>query len=134
MGIMHYEHENLKRKPSSGFTLLEIMVALAVIAIALVSLLALGNRSLDIHGRLQKITVATLLAQQKMTETEHQASRSGIAVITANQGEFEKPNDIYSWQRTVAETPLPAVKMVTVTVLWGAAEENERVDVTSFLF
>ena len=134
MGIMHYEHEGRQLKASSGFTLLEIMVALAVIAIALVSLLALGNRSLDIHGRLQKITVATLLAQQKMTETEHQASQSGIAVITADQGEFEKPNENYSWQRTIEETPLPAVKMVTVTVLWGAAEENERVDVTSFLF
>lgn len=119
---------------AGGFTLLEIMVALAIIGVALVSLLALGNRSLSVNTRLQKITVATLLAQQKMTEAEHQSGRSGVAILNDEEGTFAEPHDGYRWQIAIAETPLPAVKMVTVTVLWGEAQYNESVDVTSFLF
>lgn len=117
-----------------GFTLLEIMVALAIIAVALVSLLGLGNRSVHVNERLQRITVATLLAQEKMTQTEHEASQGGVATVSGEQGEFDKPYDLYRWERTIEETPLPAVKMVTVSVMWGDREENEVVDVTSFLF
>ena len=129
-----------KCKPSSsnmisrGFSLLEIMVALAIIGIALISLLALGNRSLDVNERLQKITVATLLAQQKMTDTEYQASRDGLAGMSEEEGGFKEPYNHFRWQRTINATPLPAVRMVTITVLWGDAEYNESVDVTSFLF
>lgn len=117
-----------------GFTLLEIMIALAIIGIALISLLALGNRSLVVNERLQKITVATLLAQQKMTDTEYQAGRDGLAGMSNAEGFFAEPYDDFRWQRIIAGTPLPAVKMVTITVLWGDEAYNESVDVTSFIF
>lgn len=117
-----------------GFTLLEIMVALAIIGIALVSLLALGNRSIGVNDRLQHLTRATLLAQQKMAESENLARSGGIAGLNEEQGDFAEPFTAYRWQVRFSETPLPAVRMVTVTVLWGEAARNESVDVTSFLF
>jgi general secretion pathway protein I len=117
----------------SGFTLLEIMIALAIVSIAMVSLLALANRSIGVHDRLQRITTATLLAQQKMAETEVNA-RSGTLQGAENQGEFSGPYAAYRWQIAYADTPLPAVRMVTVTVLWGDEKRNELVDLTSFIF
>lgn len=117
----------------SGFTLLEIMIALAIVSIAMVSLLALANRSIGVHDRLQRMTTATLLAQQKMAETELNAEQ-GTAVETELQGVFSDPHADYRWQIAYAETPLPSIKMVTVTVLWGDEERNELVDLTSFIF
>jgi general secretion pathway protein I len=122
-----------QRRPG-GFTLLEIMVALAIIGTVLIALLSLGNRSLAVNDRLQRTTRATLLAQQKMAESENQARHAGVSQLSAEQGTFAEPFTEYRWQRTITTTPLPSVKMVTVTVLWGASERNEGVDVTSFLF
>jgi general secretion pathway protein I len=117
----------------NGFTLLEIMIALAIVSIAMVSLLALANRSIGVHDRLQRITTATLLAQQKMAETEVNA-RHGTLQSAESQGVFSGPYADYRWQIAYADTPLASVQMVTVTVLWGDEERNELVDLTSFIF
>lgn len=117
----------------SGFTLLEVMIALAIISIALVSLLSLGNRSIGINGRLQKMTQATLLAQHKMTELEFSAEQ-GALEFQADEGAFAAPFESYRWQTTFEDTLLASVKMVTVTVFWGDEKKNEMVDISSFLF
>ena len=106
-----------KKSQRGGFTLLEIMIALAIVSIAMVSLLSLANRSIGVHDRLQRIT-----------------ARHGALEGAEVQGEFSEPYAAYRWQITYAETPLPSVQMVTVKVLWGDEERNELVDLTSFIF
>ena len=124
----------VKSEDQQAFTLLEIMVALAIVGVAMVALLSLGNRSIGVHDRLQHLTQATLLAQQKMAESELEASRDGVAQLTDSSGAFIEPFTDYHWRIAISRTPLPAVQMVTVTVLWGDEDRNEGVDVTSFLF
>ena len=121
------------QKRADGFTLLEVMVALAIISIALVSLLTLGNRSIATHARLQQLTQATLLAQQKMAVTEVEA-RLGRLDQSLQEGIFPEPYSAYSWRLEFADTPLASLKTVTVTVVWGEEGKNEAVALTSFLF
>lgn len=116
-----------------GFTLLEIMVALAIISVALVALLALGNRSIATHARLQQLTQATLLAQQKLATAEVDA-RLGRLEQIRQEGVFPEPYAAYRWRLEFADTPLPTIRTVTVTVAWGEEDRNEFVDLTSFLF
>lgn len=116
-----------------GFTLLEIMVALAIISVALVALLALGNRSIATHARLQQLTQATLLAQQKLATAEVDA-RLGRLEQIRQEGVFPEPYAAYRWRLEFADTPLPSIRTVTVTVAWGEEDSNEFVDLTSFLF
>lgn len=118
---------------SPGFTLLEVMIALAIVAIALVTLLALGNRSIGIHARLQRMTQATLLAQRQMTAVEIR-ERASKSEPQAEEGTFEPPFEGYRWRTAYEETPVPSVRMVTVTVAWGDEARNERVDLNSFIF
>lgn len=117
----------------SGFTLLEIMIALAIISIALVALLGLANRAIGVHDRLHRVTQATLLAQQMMAETEVRAQHGTLAK-NDSAGVFSDPYGEYRWTIAYADTPLPSVKMVTVTVLWGNKELHDQVDLTSFIF
>ena len=122
-----------KRRSTGGFSLLEVMIALAIVSIALVSLLALGNRSIGVHERLQRITQATLLAQHKMAETES-SSQNGQQEFNDEEGIFNEPFGIYRWRLEYSGTPLPSVQMVTVTVSWGDEDKNELVSIDSFVF
>lgn len=113
---------------AAGFTLLEVMIALIIVATALMALLSLGNRSIDVHDRLQKTTRATLLAQYKMAEFE----TTGLPEDRATES-FAAPFEEYRWRFAVAETPLPSIIEVKVIVAWGNEQNNEAVDLTSFL-
>ena len=110
----------------TGFTLLEVMIALAIVSIALVSLLSLGNRSVAVQNRVQRLTQATLLAQQKMAETEV-GSRRGTLEKQRQEGSFPAPYTEYRWRLEFAETPLSAVLLATVTVVWGDERKNEEI-------
>ena len=58
------------RGNSDGFTLLEVMVAIAILGTALVSLLSLHHQSMQSVIRAQDMTRASMLAQAVMTEAE----------------------------------------------------------------
>jgi general secretion pathway protein I len=119
--------------PQNGFTLLEVMIAVAIVGIALVALLGLGNRSIEVNGRLQKITQATLLAQHRMTEIETVPLSAGVE-LQQEEGNFDPPFEAYRWRVAYEEVPLLAeVHMVTVTVAWGDEARNEMVEFSSFL-
>jgi len=109
------------------------MVALAIVAIALVALMGLGNRSIAVNARLQKITQATLLAQQRMTEIETQAGQGGVQTLN-EEGVFDEPFAEFRWRLKYEDTPLPNLRIVTVIVAWGDEARNESVDLNSFVF
>ena len=123
----------LRRNGSSGgFTLLEVMIALAIISIALITLLGLANRSIAVHERLQRLTQATLLAQEKLSELEGAAAADSA---TDDEGVFEEPFENYTWEVSYSDTPLPSVKMISVSVIWGnGATAGEVVTLDSFIF
>ncbi|MCF6179391.1 MAG: prepilin-type N-terminal cleavage/methylation domain-containing protein [Geopsychrobacter sp.] len=112
-----------------GFTLLEVMIALAIIGIALVVILGLTQRSILVNEQLQQITRATLLAKQKMAEIEHGINSD----FDRNQGIFVKPNQSYRWQMITTPTPIIGISQIDLSVLWGKEEENELVTLTSFI-
>jgi len=117
----------------NGFTLLEVMIALAVVAIALTALLSLANRTIQVQAEQQNLTRATQLAQGKMTEYETM-HRLGRDSSIADAGVFAEPFSRYRWNIAFSDTVLPEVMQVTVTVLWGKKKNIEMVDLTSFVF
>jgi general secretion pathway protein I len=115
-----------------GFTLLEVIIALAVVSISLVTLLGLSNRCLQVHRKLQNVTTATLLAQQQMNWFEAE-SQSGTLSFVEQNGRFEDPFEQFLWTTRFEDTLVEAVKMITVSVSWDGEEKTSSVDLTSFL-
>ncbi|MCD6526904.1 MAG: prepilin-type N-terminal cleavage/methylation domain-containing protein [Desulfuromonas sp.] len=118
---------------TAGFTLLEVMIALAIIGTALIACLTLTNRCIHSHEQVQRITTGTMLAQHKMSELEA-ASRSGELDSSRQQGIWDEPYSQYRWQVEFSDTPIAGVQQVTVSILWGDPDRNEEVSIDSFLF
>ena len=58
------------RRKSRGFTLLEVMVAMALLAIGLVAVMSLLNRSLALHSRARELRQDTEMAAELMGAIE----------------------------------------------------------------
>jgi general secretion pathway protein I len=108
------------RSIARGFTLLEVMIAIAFIGIAMLALLALHRQNLQAVIRTQNLTRAAMLAQGLMSEAETE----GAPPLGTTQGDFSK---IYSgsdfrnfrWKRTVDQSPFANIRRVHVSVLYG---------------
>lgn len=120
------------RRTECGFTLLEVLVALTILAVSLVSLLGLHNYSLALVIREQNLTPALLLAQEMMTRTPLE----GLAAASQHpSGDFATIHPGlypgFRWQRQILPTEIDSLWEVRVWVLWGE-QEGERCELTYF--
>jgi general secretion pathway protein I len=74
-----------------GFTLLEVMVAMAILAMAMMALSDLVSQSLRNHTRAVRLEVATLLARGKLAALQDEFDRTGFKDFDQDdEGTFEK--------------------------------------------
>ena len=90
--------------PATGFTLLEVLVAVAIVAIALVAFMGLHLHSLDDTIRAQDLTTAVLLAQGKL------AAMGEFPETGEAGGKFAGPElERFQWATAVTERTLDAL-------------------------
>lgn len=85
------------KKP--GFTLLEIMVAIALISIVLVTVLRLNSQTIAMNSHAKFYTTAPLLLQQKINEMDLEGDYEGLA----RSGDFGEEHPGYSWELSVTD-------------------------------
>lgn len=114
---------------SHGFTLLEVMVAVAIMAMVLVTLLGLKNSSMKDVALAEHITVATMLAKRTMVEV------TAIKPVLPSEDEGEFPEAEYKgykWKKTISPTPLVQIMEVRVAVSWKEDSRDEMVELVSY--
>lgn len=70
-----------RARKSAAFTLLEVMVAIAILAICLSAVFSAEAGSVRMAHRARKMGLATLLARCKMGEIEEQIAKDGLPAI-----------------------------------------------------
>ena len=114
---------------SGGFTLFEVMVAVAIMAFSLVSLLGLKNRSMQDVAVAEHITTATMLAKRVMTDTVMVKPRLPVE----EEGAFpEEEFKDYTWKKMITPTPITQIMEVRVAVLWEEGTRQEQVELVSY--
>ena len=118
------------RYAHQGFTLVEVLVALAIVAVALLSALrvaGMATHSLqDLRGRLLAGWVADdLLA-------EHRA-RGDWLPIGVQSGRTDQGGIGFSWREEVIATPNAAFRRVDIYVEDAAAPDRSLAHVTGFV-
>ncbi|MBW1740121.1 MAG: prepilin-type N-terminal cleavage/methylation domain-containing protein [Deltaproteobacteria bacterium] len=110
----------------SGFTLLEVMVAMAIIAIALTAVFGSQSQSLSLASETKFSSTAVFLAQHKMAEIEAE----DLPDLTSDSGDFGKDFPGYHWDLSVNSVAFDEpqnisnhLKQIDLTVSW---EENDR--------
>ena len=121
--MAEFKHRNLKALCRSwrtvfGFTLLEVMIALAIMSIVLVSVYRMHSQSLTMNAAARFYTLAPMLAQQKMAELAT-LSNGGFP---ADSGDFGENYPGYSWRASLAD--------VSSEVLGEVADDLNRIDIT----
>lgn len=84
-----------------GFTLLEVMVALGIMAIVLVSVYRLQSQTLGMSGESRFNTQAALLARTALARLEQTREREW----SSGEGDFGREFPGYRWKITVADAP-----------------------------
>ncbi|MFK7985279.1 MAG: prepilin-type N-terminal cleavage/methylation domain-containing protein [Sandaracinaceae bacterium] len=79
----------LRRPFIAGFTLLEVMVAVAILALAMTAIFSSEAGAIRVGARARHMTTATLLARCKMAEIEEQAIIEGAYTGVQEDGEDE---------------------------------------------
>src|SRR2546430_15241211 len=101
---------------ATGFTLLEVMISLAILAVALVAISDLNGGAVAMHAYSRRATEATLLLRSKMLDVEDELQKHGPSDFDDEKhGDFseEGPAD-YAWS---AEILKPDVQLDSAQLL-----------------
>jgi len=101
-----YLHQN-------GFTLLEVMIAIALMTMAFGSIFTVQSSSLGMSTRAKNIVIASMLARQKLAqfEIDHRGKPFSEA-STESSGTFDSPYEKFRWKLKVTELPFPDLSLL----------------------
>ena len=105
-----------------GFTLLEIVIALAIVGSLLITLIYTLNYHLGLVEKQGIVTAATLLAKNKLVELEKKPENG--------KGAFESPYKDYNYETYVKDSPYVGISEIVVVVRAG----KEEIKLNEFIF
>ncbi len=110
----------------SGFTLLEVMVAVALLSFAVVSILGVVSYNINLASRSSDFLIAASLADEMASKID----AVGVPAESNESGEFEN-HPKFRWEVAVIPYNLPQMgvlmKLVTIVITWDDGEESYEV-------
>ncbi|MGE3395620.1 MAG: type II secretion system minor pseudopilin GspI [Sphingomonas sp.] len=103
----------MKRFAEHGFTLIEMLVALAIFSLAALALLRLSGATATNSARLADQAIAQLVAENVAVET---LTDPGPPPIGTQAGQTANAGRRWSWTRTVARSPEARILQIEIVV------------------
>lgn len=107
-----------------GFTLVEVMVALTVVAVTLPALLFLLSQQIDGTAYLRDRSIAQWVAADRVAEVRLAVAKQQRASKGVIAGESERAGRTWYWRSDIQETPIPGFMRLTVTVTSDDVEDD----------
>lgn len=100
-----------------GFTLLEIMVAIALLSGLIITIIISLNYHLSIVDMDKDATIATLLAREKLEEIKIHG------IPDRREGDFAPRFQGFHWRYDTEEMPIKGIQKIYLTVSWAKGEK-----------
>ncbi len=101
---------------NEGFSLLEVLIAIAIVGGLLVAIINLVNYHLSVIDRYQTLSVASMLGMEKLHELK--------AAPVKEEGHFPKPYQDYSYKSSIVNSPMPFLNELVLKV-WKGRDETD---------
>ena len=121
----------MSRLPSRGFTLVEVLVALMVVALGLAALMTAVSATARTSGHLRDKTLAQWIALNRLTEVRLTVNKLGQNADTA---QLEYANRTWHYDTRYFDTSIGGMKRVVVRVWLGAAGTKSNPVAESYAF
>lgn len=122
----------MNAKKSVGFTLLEVMVALSICAVAGIAAMQATSEHINHIGSLEEQTYASWVAENRLVFLRAQGDdwhgKNG------NKGEEEMGGVTWYWQQHIQQTADPSFVKLTVHVFREPELKNSVYDITTFMY
>lgn len=102
-----------RRKKQFGFLLVEVLIALAILAIPLAAITRAVSQAIDTTGALRDRTIAMWVAQDRLTM--HRIERDWPSLKTTS-GTSEMAGRSWRWQEKVISTPVAQLRRVEIEI------------------
>jgi general secretion pathway protein I len=119
-------------KKSFGFTLIEVLVALAIISIALTAIIKATSQNIKNTIYLQNKTIAGWVGTQVINEATVGLLQLPVAPDKVD-GEINMMNQTWAWQAQLVNSPNPRIKKIEVNVMLKSNGET-LINLESFLY
>jgi len=121
----------MSRLPSRGFTLVEVLVALMIVALGLAALMTAVSSTARTSGHLRDKTLAQWIALNRLTEVRLTVNKLGQ---NADTGQLEYANRTWHYDTRYFDTSIGGMKRVVVRVWLGAAGTKSNPVAESYAF
>ncbi|MFH1581821.1 MAG: prepilin-type N-terminal cleavage/methylation domain-containing protein [Pseudomonadota bacterium] len=111
------------RNNNSGFTLMEVLVAMLILSVGLLGMAALITGIINSNKLSNRISVATVLAQDKMEDIK----RIGYDNAVGGTEDYDTISDYSLYKRitnVATGDPAAGLKKITVTVYWESDDHS----------
>ena len=112
----------MRRAASGGFTLVEVLVALMVVAIGLTALMTAVSSTARTSGFLRDKTLAQWIALNRLAEVRLTVNRLAQSSTNADTGELQFANRTWHYDTRYFNTSIASMQRVVVRVWAGDAK------------
>ncbi|OGW13023.1 MAG: hypothetical protein A2W77_00295 [Nitrospinae bacterium RIFCSPLOWO2_12_39_16] len=118
--ISNFKFQILKE---GGFTLLEVMIALSIVAGVIITVLASLNYQLHIVNDSRDVVIATILGKKMAEKTAF------LSPMEKKKGDFGAEFPQFLWELDLEDTQFKTLKRMNIKVLWG---KGRNVSIVSY--
>jgi general secretion pathway protein I len=111
-----------------GFTLIEVLVALAIAALGLAAALSVVTNAARNAGYFRDRTFASWIAQNKITEARLGAT---LPSVDKTNGDLEYAGQKWKWEQSVTQTEVPGLRRIDVSVRQADADASSPIATVS---